>query len=616
MGADFRGVFDRFGKQVHLFERTVGGAYRAPLEISDLDSPVVRERLDDATFAKTREEIEMLEMAGAPFDPAAVLRGELSPVFFGSAANNFGVQLLLDGFLKYSAAARRPDRAAPPAARGRTRGPAAGNRRCPPARSRHDGDGASAFLPPDAATFSGFVFKIQANMDPRHRDRIAFLRVCSGQFERDMAVTHLRTGKKVRLSSPQKLFAQEREIVDEAFPGDIVGLVGHDAFGIGDTLSDQDSFIYDEIPRFAPECFAYLRNPQTAKYKQFRQGLDQLLQEGVIQVFHLRDAVIEGAAAGGGRVRCSSRSCSTGCKASTARNRAWKPPRGTACAGCAPDFDPDRARRPEAAHRRGGRRGHRRAARAAVPERLVAAVLPRSATPAWPSIATPAREPGENRNVATAGKAMQRFGRQSLALTRHGPTPALNLLVTVRLPSGSARHDPPLPTVCCSLLLAATADAACRRRPVGARGQRWNVVKYEEPRLPDAAQRRGFLQAPVFPAERALGGALVARLHHPGRHGSKELIINGVKFIMSSDLVNQGGNILLSRLDLTKLVEPVLRPNRIRGRGSHPHGGHRPRPRRLRPRRDERLRLREGFRARRGSAAARRCCYGAACTSR
>ena len=108
-----------------------------------------------------------------------------------------------------------------------------------------------------------------------------------------MTVTHSRTGKRVRLSSPQKLFAQEREIVDEAFPGDIVGLVGHDAFGIGDTLSDQDDFIYDEIPRFAPECFAYLRNPQTAKYKQFRQGLDQLLQEGVIQVFHLRDAVMK-----------------------------------------------------------------------------------------------------------------------------------------------------------------------------------------------------------------------------------------------------------------------------------------------------------------------------------
>ena len=291
MGQEFRGVYDRFDKQVHLFERTVGGAYRAPLEISDLDSPEVRERLDDATFEKTREEIEMLEIAGAPFDPAAVLAGKLSPVFFGSAANNFGVQLLLDGFLKYSAApvgrtmlrrplreGERPERI-PPAAL--------------PANATLDPADGSAFVPPESPTFSGFVFKIQANMDPRHRDRIAFVRVCSGKFERDMAVTHLRTGKKVRLSSPQKLFAQEREIVDEAFPGDIVGLVGHDAFGIGDTLSDQDHYVYDEIPRFAPECFAYLRNPQTAKYKQFRQGLDQLLQEGVIQVFQLRDAVIK-----------------------------------------------------------------------------------------------------------------------------------------------------------------------------------------------------------------------------------------------------------------------------------------------------------------------------------
>jgi peptide chain release factor 3 len=294
MGADFRGVYDRFDKQVHLFERTTGGAYRAPLEISDLDAPVVRERLDEPTFQKTREEIEMLDMAGAAFDPAAVLRGELSPVFFGSAANNFGVQLLLDGFLKYSAAPAgrtiwpRPTREGERADRRSEPVLPAGARAEDPTESS-----GGAFLPPEAPTFSGFVFKIQANMDPRHRDRIAFLRVCSGRFERDMSVIHLRTGKRVRLSSPQKLFAQEREIVDEAFPGDIVGLVGHDAFGIGDTLSDQEDFIYDEIPRFAPECFAYLRNPQTAKYKQFRQGLDQLLQEGVIQVFHLRDAVMK-----------------------------------------------------------------------------------------------------------------------------------------------------------------------------------------------------------------------------------------------------------------------------------------------------------------------------------
>ena len=293
MGADFRGVYDRFEKQVHLFERTVGGAYRAPVEVGGLDDEMVRERMDEPTFEKTREEIEMLDMAGAPFDPEAVLRGELSPVFFGSAANNFGVQLLLDGFLKYSAAPAGRSLRVRPLREGERADRKPENPALPTGATPDDEHEGAAFLPPAAPTFSGFVFKIQANMDPRHRDRIAFVRVCSGRFERDMTVTHLRTGKKVRLSSPQKLFAQEREIVDEAFPGDIVGLVGHDAFGIGDTLSDQDNFVYDEIPRFAPECFAYLRNPQTAKYKQFRQGLDQLLQEGVIQVFNLRDAVIK-----------------------------------------------------------------------------------------------------------------------------------------------------------------------------------------------------------------------------------------------------------------------------------------------------------------------------------
>ena len=127
-------------------------------------------------------------------------------------------------------------------------------------------------------------------MDPKHRDRIAFLRVCSGKFERDMTVLHPRGGKKVRLSSSHKLFANERETVDEAFPGDIIGLVGHADFGIGDTLTTDPAIVYKEIPRFTPEAFSFLHNPNTAKFKQFRQGLDQLLQEGVIQVLHLRQA--------------------------------------------------------------------------------------------------------------------------------------------------------------------------------------------------------------------------------------------------------------------------------------------------------------------------------------
>lgn len=149
--------------------------------------------------------------------------------------------------------------------------------------------GESRFIDPETPQFSGFIFKIQANMDPRHRDRIAFVRIVSGKFERDMVVTHVQTGKKVRLSSSHKLFGNERETVDEAYPGDIIGLVGHDGFGIGDTLTTASDIRFDEIPRFTPEVFEYFHNPNTAKFKQFRQGLDQLLREGVAQAFNLKD---------------------------------------------------------------------------------------------------------------------------------------------------------------------------------------------------------------------------------------------------------------------------------------------------------------------------------------
>jgi peptide chain release factor 3 len=257
-GRDFKGVFDRLKKQVHFFERTPGGAYRAPVEILDINDAAVEENLDPSTYAKVREEIEMLEGAGVDFRSEAVLRGQMSPVYFGSAVNNFGVQLLLDSFLEYST---------PPTAR--------------PSNGR--------IIPPDHPAFSGFIFKIQANMDPRHRDRIAFLRVCSGKFTRDMTVTHTRTGKKVRLSSSHKLFAQERETVDEAVAGDVLGLVGHSEFGIGDTLTEDPALVFHEIPRFTPECFSYLHSGNTAQFKRFREGLDQLLQEGVVQALYLRN---------------------------------------------------------------------------------------------------------------------------------------------------------------------------------------------------------------------------------------------------------------------------------------------------------------------------------------
>lgn len=259
-GPSFRGVFDRQQREVHLFERTPAGAYRAPVQVGGLDDPFVRERLEPDDFARAREELEMLDLAGAEYDPDAVLRGEMTPVFFGSAMNNFGVQLMLDSFLERSS---------------------------PPQPRQTDG----RQVDPDAPAFSGFIFKIQANMDPRHRDRIAFLRICSGKFTRDMTVTHARTGKRVRLSSAHKLFAQERETVDEAYAGDVIGLVGHSEFGIGDTLTEDDTILYCEIPRFPPECFAFLHNPNPSKFKQFRQGLEQLLQEGVMQVFDLRDQI-------------------------------------------------------------------------------------------------------------------------------------------------------------------------------------------------------------------------------------------------------------------------------------------------------------------------------------
>ncbi|HTI69548.1 MAG TPA: peptide chain release factor 3 [Candidatus Limnocylindria bacterium] len=264
-GPDFRGVYDRQEKRVHLFERVVGGMYRAPVQVTGLDDPTVRGRLDDHTYSKVRDQLELLEMAGTEFNHEAVLAGNLSPVFFGSGVNNFGVQLLLDSFLRFSSEPQ--------------------GRRCAATPGTSD----RVLIEPTGTSFSGFIFKIQANMDPRHRDRIAFVRIVSGKFERDMVVTHVQSGRKVRLSSSHKLFGNERETVDEAYPGDIIGLVGHDGFGIGDTLTTDGSIRYDEIPRFTPEVFEYFHNPNTAKFKQFRQGLDQLLLEGVAQAFHLKD---------------------------------------------------------------------------------------------------------------------------------------------------------------------------------------------------------------------------------------------------------------------------------------------------------------------------------------
>lgn len=258
-GHEFRGVYDRIKRQAHFFERTPGGAYRAPVSVHDVSDPQVRERLSEQTYANLIEHLAMLDAASEPMNRALVKSGDMTPVFFGSAINNFGVQMLLDAFLEYA----------------------------PPPHPRRSNKG---LIAPKNPLFSGFIFKIQSNMDPHHRDQIAFLRVCSGKFMRDMKVFHPRTGKALRLASSHRVFGRDRETVDEAFPGDVIGLVGHGSFGIGDTLTEDEGLTYEPLPQFPPECFALLHNPVSSTYKRFRTGLEHLLQEGAIQAFSLKDA--------------------------------------------------------------------------------------------------------------------------------------------------------------------------------------------------------------------------------------------------------------------------------------------------------------------------------------
>ncbi len=259
-GRDFRGVYDRMTREVHLFERTPHGSYRAPVQVGGVDDPAVREAMLPDGYAHFREEIDLLDGAGAEFDLKEILGGRLTPVFFGSAMNNFGVQHLLDRFLELAP---------------------------PPAPRKSGGD----LVDPRNPAFSGFVFKIQANMNPKHRDRVAFIRIVSGEFRRDMTVQHARTGKQVRLSNSQRLFARDRETVDNAWAGDVVGIVGNQDFAIGDTLAEDPAIRFAEIPRFAPECFAYIHSSSSITIKRFREGLDQLLREGVAQAFELKDTL-------------------------------------------------------------------------------------------------------------------------------------------------------------------------------------------------------------------------------------------------------------------------------------------------------------------------------------
>jgi peptide chain release factor 3 len=250
-GTDFKGVYDRQTQTVHCFERAAHGATRAPVSVTDASDPQLAALVSEPVYEQFREGIELLDGAGASFDPAAMLAGKTTPVFFGSAVTNFGVQLFLDAFVEM---------APPPVSRGG--------------------------VAPDDPSFTGFVFKIQANMDPRHRDRVAFVRVCSGEFSRDMTVRNARTGAQIRLSRAMRLFADDRESLETAYAGDVVGLANPGAFAIGDTLYEGSAIEFPPIPAFAPEHFASVRSIDVSGYKSFGKGVAQLREEGAVQVFY------------------------------------------------------------------------------------------------------------------------------------------------------------------------------------------------------------------------------------------------------------------------------------------------------------------------------------------
>jgi peptide chain release factor 3 len=259
-GPHFRGVYHRVSKKVWIFDgdrggsSTTAGSEVATATVTGVDDPRLREELGDEGWARLQEESALLDEAGDAFDRARFEAGEVSPMFFGSAMNNFGVEAFLDEFCELM----------PP----------------PPPRAASTGP-----IPPDEAQFSAFVFKIQANMDKQHRDRIAFLRVCSGKFERGMKVHHVRTDKPIRLANPTTFLAAERTIVEEGFAGDVMGVYDPGIFEIGDTVTAGAKFAYEEIPSFAPEHFARVVMADPLRRKQLKKGLEQLAQEGTIQLY-------------------------------------------------------------------------------------------------------------------------------------------------------------------------------------------------------------------------------------------------------------------------------------------------------------------------------------------
>lgn len=256
MGREFQGVYDRTSKRVLLFDNSEHGTRMASVETVGIEDPKLGELLGQTDWKNLREEIELLDAAGDPFDHEKFLTGDVTPVFFGSAMNNFGVEPFLEHFVNLA-----------------------------PAPSARQAKG--KMVDADSEQFSGFIFKIQANMDKSHRDRVAFLRICSGQFSRGMSVRHVRLGRDIRLANSVQFMAAERTLVEDAYAGDIVGLFDPGLFSIGDTLATGSVIEYEGVPQFSPEYFSRVVSTDAMKRKQLAKGLKQLTDEGAVQIFYL-----------------------------------------------------------------------------------------------------------------------------------------------------------------------------------------------------------------------------------------------------------------------------------------------------------------------------------------
>ncbi|PHR46597.1 MAG: peptide chain release factor 3 [Fluviicola sp.] len=253
-GEDFKGVYNLYDKELNLFHANKTKIEDVLMKFNDLSDPQLDEIVGEKFANELREEVELINGVYDNFDQKTYLSGEVAPVFFGSAVNNFGVKELLHTFVEIS-----------PSPRGR--------------------DTDIKFIEPSDNKFSGFVFKIHANLDPKHRDRIAFLRIVSGKFERNTFYKHVRKGKKLKFPNPTSFMAKDKSVVDEAFPGDVVGLYDTGNFKIGDTLTEGTDMNFVGIPSFSPEIFQELRNDDPMKSKQLDKGIRQLMDEGVAQLF-------------------------------------------------------------------------------------------------------------------------------------------------------------------------------------------------------------------------------------------------------------------------------------------------------------------------------------------